>query len=293
MASRELVVIPPGGGEFPLTNRMAGYRVLKGASGLGRPAVEFGVDTTPLLDGVTVEDVYAPPRTIQLPMLILAGGDRDLYRQRIKALQAVLPREEFALEVRQPDGQRRRIPAWYAGGLDGAEDKDTGGETWAKFVLKLYCPTPWWFDPVPVRYRWEVASGASAIFLGNPFLPLRIAQGSVLGDTTITNPGDVKAWPVWTITPPNDTVELIDADAEATLDVVASVPVGQSLTIVTHPGITDVRLSDGTDWWPNLGSAPTFWPVRKGTTNIEVTLTGAGPGSSIEVEFYPRYEAAW
>jgi len=293
MAGRELVWITPDGEEFLLTDRATGYRVTKGATGLGMPAVELTLDETPLLDGADVSDVYAPPRPIQLPILILAS-DVAGYRERVLALvHAVSYGQQCHLEVRQADGQRRRIPVWYSGGLEGAEDKDTGGETWMRLVLKALAPMPFWFDPVPIVYRYEYSSGTPPVFLGDPFLPMKLAAGTVLGSTQIINPGDVKAWPVWTIEPPADEVTLTDTDADRTIELAGEVTSGQTLTIVTQPRFTDVRLSDGTDYWPTLTGKPSFWPVRPGTTNIELMLTGASTGSAVEVSFNPRYWSAW
>lgn len=298
MASRQLVWITPDGEEFPLTNAAGGYRVTKGATGLGMPPVQLSTDATPLLDGVMVADVYAPPRTIQLPILILAG-DRTLYRERARALVTALSYgQECALELRQPNGQRRRITAWYNGGLEGAEDKDTGGEKWARFVLKVLCPDPYWFDPVPITYPYAYV-GSPVPFLGNPFLPIQLSPGLEIGATTITNPGEVKSWPVWTVTPPAVEVVFTDMDTGASIPIAAEVPDGLVLTVRTEPGKTDVRIWDGvdyaagTDYWDALYGTPQFWPVRPGTSNVDLAITGAGAGSSITLTFYPRYLTPW
>jgi len=288
--ARELVWITPSGEEFALTAPAGGYRVLKGATGLLAPPIDLSTDTTPLLDGVAVTDVYAPPRTIMLPMLILAAGSQSLYRARVLALVAALAHgRECALELRQPDGQRRRITAWYSGGLEGVEDKDTGGETWTKVAIRLLCPDPYWYDPEPIRLTYEYV-GTPPEFLSDPFLPLKLAAGTVLGTGTITNPGEVLSWPVWTVTPPADELELTDIDRDLTIPIAAEVPTGQTLTIVTQPGAADIRLSDGTDYWEALYGSPTLWPIHPGDTAIDLALTGASTGSKVTVEWYPRYK---
>lgn len=290
--ARELVWVRPDGDGFPLTNRMAGYRVTKGATGLGHSPIELSSDATPLLDGVEITDVYAPPRTIQLPMLILADTE-DSYRARVRALVAALSAGQAgALELRQPDGQTRRIVAWYNGGLEGAEDRDTGGEKWLRFALRLFCPDPFWFNPVPVTYRYEYV-GTPTAFLGTPFLPLKLSVGAVIGTTVLTNPGEVLSWPTWVVHPPATELVLTDVDRDLSLTVDASVPGGQTLTIVTEPRSTDVRLSDGTDYWPNLVGSPTLWPVHPGNTNVDLDLVGAGPGSAVDLSFYARYKSPW
>jgi hypothetical protein len=292
MAGRELVWIPPDGSEFRLTDAGNGYRVTKGVSGLLAPPVQLTMDDTPLEDGGFVTDVYAPPRTGVIPVLILAT-DRDTYRQRAKALVAAMSRgRECALELRQADGQRRRITAWYNGGLEGLEDKDTGGETWYRCVIRVLCPDPFWFDPTPITLTYEF-SGGDEPFLGDPFLPFELTPGEILGATTIHNPGDVRAYPVWTITPPADEVTLADTDHDLSITIAAEVPTGETLTVVTRTRYTDVRLSDGTDYWGEItGSSPAFWPLEPGTTAVNLALTGAAAGSKVEVAFNPRYETA-
>lgn len=290
MAARELVWITPSGAEFRLTDAPAGFRVTKGASGLWVPPIQLSTDDTPLVDGVFVTDVYAPPRTIVLPVLILAT-DRTIFRARARALvDAMSFGRECALELRQPDGQRRRITAWYNGGLEGLEDRDTGGETWYRCAVRILCPDPYWFDPEPVVLSWEFA-GAPVPFLGDPFLPIELTPGEILGATTVTNPGDVDAYPEWTVTPPADEVTLTDDDNDRSLTISATVPPGETLHIVTRTRFTDVRLSDGTDYWGEItGSNPSFWPLEPGTTNITLSLTGAAAGSKVEAMFHPRYE---
>src|SRR5690606_30720906 len=40
----------------------------------------------------------------------------------------------------------------------------------------------------------------------------QVSSGQVLGETTLTNPGDVEAWPTWTITGPASLVTITHLD---------------------------------------------------------------------------------
>lgn len=274
-----------------LNDQPQGYRVHKGVTGLGKPPRAIVAETSPLVDGEDITDEWDEPRTVMLPMTVW-GPDNATFLARLRALALSL-KSPGEFEVAQADGRRRRIRAHYAGGLEGDESRDLGGDTtWCRFVLSLRCPDPYWFDPTPVTPKWQYSSAGT--FLGDPFLPLRIGSSQVLGPATVNNPGDVPSWPEWTITPPNSDVTLLDRDTGASLALSGSIPAGRSLTIVTEPGERqNVMLSDGTDWWDHLTGTPVFWPIRPGTSNISVLLTGASPGSEVQLSFRPRYESAW
>lgn len=291
--AREIVVYPAGSGSsdpgLVLTNASAGYRVLKGVRGLGRPPIELAVEETPLLDGGVVTDAWAPPRLITLPMMILADTEAA-FRARVRALLAALSfGQRIELEVGQPDGQRRRIGCHYAGGLEGDESPDTGDDRWHKAAVTLVAEDPFWYDPTPVTVSVE-HGGASTFF---PFFPLALSPATVLGTVTVDNPGDVLAWPSWTITAPATDVQLSHLDYGEELHLTGTLPSSEVLLIVTRPNETDIVLSDGTDWWDKLVGIPTLWPLRPGPNTVSLVLTGADTGSSITGSFVARYESAW
>ena len=289
--ARELLWIPPTGPSLVLNDRQAGYRLLKGVRGLGAPEIAISTDPTPLLDGAVVTDVYAPPRTILLPMLVQATNEAT-YRARVLALlDALTFGSECLFQVGQPDGQVRRIRGYYAGGLEGWEDRDTGADIWHKFVLTVLCPDPWWFDPTPIAIGPFVHGGTAPTFF--PFFPLVLASSEILGDVVINNPGDVLAWPTWTATPPGTSIEIDNVGTGEELHLSGSIPSGKSLVVVTEPGRADIALSDGTDWWDKLVDTPTLWALRKGDNHVTLSLTGSDVGSSVAGVFYPRYRSAW
>ncbi|MBP2331218.1 hypothetical protein JOF56_011603 [Kibdelosporangium banguiense] len=288
--ARELIWYGGDGWTQVLNDRPTGYRVHEGVTGLGAPPRQLVADTSPLVDGEVITDEWDMARTIMLPMTVW-GPDNETFLARMRALALSLsaPGE---LELGQADGRRRRIRAHYAGGLEGDEAKDLGGDTtWARFVLSLRCPDAYWFDPTPVTQLWQ--HSGSAAFLGDPFFPLRIGSSQVLGDTTTTNPGDVISWPTWEITPPGSGLVLKNRDTLEELEVSGSIPAGRTLKIVTEPGKQEVSLSDETDWWDHLEGVPVFWPIQRGVNNISVTLTGASTGSSVSLSYNPRYKTAW
>ncbi|WP_460407373.1 phage distal tail protein, partial [Actinophytocola sediminis] len=175
-----------------------------------------------------------------------------------------------------------------AGGLEGWEDKDTGGDTtWYRLVLELYAPDAHWHDPTPITLRFAYPTGVKWF----PILPLKLGAGAVLGDATLTNPGDVDAWPTWTVTGPGTAVSLDNTTTGETLDLVGDLASG-TLVIVTEPGQQSITL-DGVDWWDKLTGSPTLWQVPPGDTAVSLALTGAAAGSSVQCSFFPLYRSAW
>jgi hypothetical protein len=223
-----------------------------------------------------------------LPMMVF-GPDNATYRARLKALlRAMDPRNPGHLEMAQSDGQRRRIQAVYAGGLEGAEEAALGGDTtWYRFVLRLYAPDPFWFDPTPVTTSFTYPDPVPWF----PILPLVLSAGSVLGETTLINAGDVSAWPTWTATGPGTAVALDNLTTGEELHLSGDLD-GETLVIVTQPGQQSVTLG-GVDWWDHLAGTPTLWQVPPGDTLVNLELTGASTGSSVSCSFFPRYRSAW
>ncbi|MDQ3577414.1 MAG: phage tail family protein [Actinomycetota bacterium] len=285
--ARELRWIAADGESIVLNDERAGYKVTKGVTGLGVAPVEHVTETTPLLDGEIITDTYEAGRTIMLPMVITAP-DNGLLRGRLRALvDALDPRSPGHLEVAQSDGQRRRIRAVYSAGLEGVEDKDSGGDTtWYRFVLRLYCPDPAFFDPNPITLSFPYPEPVPFF----PILPVTLSADSVLGVVAIHNPGDLAAWPAWTATAPGTAVALDNEDTGEELHLTGTLT--DTLTIVTRPGEQSIRMGTA-DWWGNLTGTPQFWQLPPGTTNASLALTGAGPGSSIGLSFVARYRKAW
>lgn len=290
--ARELIWYPDNDSAITLNDPANGYRVHKGVTGLGVPVPQHITDTSPLTDGEFVTDVYETGRTIQLPMTVF-GPDNATFLARLKALADKMdPKQPDYLELAQADGRRRRIRAYYAGGLEGDEDKQLGGDTtWARFVLKLYAPDPLWFDPTPVTLT-RAFGGSTAFFPIGPTnaTPLKLSPSAVLGSATLSNPGDVSAWPTWTVTAPGTAVEIDNDDSGEELHL--SGTLAGDLVIVTQPGEQSVTMG-GVDWWDKLTGTPALWQLPPGDTHVSLVLTGATTGSSVSCSFFPRYRSAW
>lgn len=300
--ARELTWIPPahtGLDPIVLTDHNAGWRVGKNHRGLG--AVKRYLDTqdSPFVDGTEVDDDYALPRTVILPMMVWAPT-RDELLAKLRTFQAALrtrkPGRVMApgeLELAQADGRRFRVRCHYRDGLPDEETLQTGGDqNWVRFTLELFAPDPYWYGAEPKTLSWVFSDPTP--FLGANFLPLKISAAQVIGDATILNEGTEDTYGTWRVTGPGSDLILTNPGSSEVLRVTETIPGGQVLTIVTDPLAGDISLQpSGTDWWGKLADGGTMWAIPPGTTQVSLELIGAAAGSRIDLEYFEKFGSPW
>ncbi|MGX9921793.1 phage tail protein [Streptomyces sp. NPDC002248] len=289
-----ITYIDPTGRRWPMTDTGADwYALAEGVSGLGAAPYTLTTDPHPR-GGARLRHVQAQPRTIVWPLLV-KGKDHTVFTANWRALARAFTRTlregPGVLEVARPDGTRRAIEVYYQEGYDGRGQAATG-ITWDSAVLTLWCEDPYWLGSEPLTERRE--SGAGVDFLA-PYPS--VSSGQVLGATVLSNPGDIEVWPTWEITGPATGITFtntatgesfqLDPSQTAHGDLLA----GDTVTVSTDP--PGVSGPGGTDWpgalnWPGA----ILWALPPGETPVSFQLDGAGPGSSVTVTFFPRYETA-
>lgn len=285
---------PNGAAPVTLNDRGAGMRLAKGATGVWTPPVQFGTDTTPLMDGEIITDVWETGQTAQLPMMLF-GADRSEFRSRMRTLaRAMDPRGDGRLVIAEADGSSRVRTARYAGGLEGAEDAASGGDTnWARFGLRLYSPDPYWYEPAPRVVRYDFDTGGDPFFpISFPDHPLRVSSTSVLGEQLVSNPGDVDTWPSWEVHGPGTAMLFTNSRGDS-LSLAGTLSEDRALLISTRPGEASIMLDDGTDWWDKLVGTPNLWRLPPGDTTVDMQVTGAAEGTYVALSYTPRYRGPW
>ncbi|MFM9637597.1 phage tail family protein [Streptomyces turgidiscabies] len=284
----------PAGTVWPLTDEEGGWFTLAdGVSGLGATQYALTSDAHPR-GGSRLRYAHPQPRAIVWPLYVY-GEDHLEFIGRWRALATAFTRTLREgpgwLEIARPDGTRRRIAVHYQEGFEGRGAKGYGIVS-DYAAVTLWCEDPYWVDPTTIDVHRE--SGSLGTFLA-PYPSVSSSQ--VLGATTIENPGDVVVWPTWTVTGPASLVTLTNVGTgEAfTLNPTAvghgNLLAGERVTISTDP--PSVRYQDGSNWtgalnWPSAA----LWGLPPGDTAVTVQLSGAGPGSAVDLSFHPRYETA-
>jgi hypothetical protein len=285
----------PDGGVWPLTDPTLGWFTLSvGVSGLGAAPVEFTTDPHPR-GGARLRHVQPQPRAIVWPLHVWGDSHMEFttrWRALARAFTRTLREGPGVLEIARPDGGRRRITVHYQEGWDAADTR--GDSTDGTALLTLWCPDPYWVDPVPRVVHREYAVGEDFL---EPYPSL--SSGQVLGDTVVHNPGDVVVWPEWRITGPASAVSFTHESTGASFTLDPDAPAighgnllaGETVTVRTDP--PQVRGPDGSNWvgalnWPGA----TLWGLEPGDNPVTFQLDGSGPGSAVDLVFHPRFETA-
>lgn len=282
----------PDGAVWPLTDPRRPVLTPNAVAGLGAAPIQIATDPSPR-GGVTVRHIHPQARYITWPLLVTGRTHADFvtrWRSLVTAFTQTRRLGPGRLRITRPDGTAREIDAYYQAGLDVP-----AGHGWhhATAALTLLCPDPYWRD-ITVHVEKRVHTGDGGDFY-DPFFTL--SPGRVLGETTITNPGDVEAWPTWKITGP---AELVTATNHTTGEQFVVDPTwdgdpplgnGETVTITTDP--PTVRGPAGQVWtgalnWPDA----VLWGLVPGENHVEFQVAGADEGTTVELSWQTRHETA-
>ncbi len=280
--------IDPTGEEWPLSNTTDewGWFTTPEIAGWNATPYEFTLDPVPR-GGDDVRYIRSQSVRITWPLHIWGETHTEFltrYRNIRRAFMSTIHRQTPGiLRVARPDGTAREIDVYYEAGFAGE-----GGENWlsANPVLTLLAPEAYWRDVEPTTVVREYAPGADFL---NPFPT--ISSASVIGTTTIDNPGDVEAWPTWVITGPMTVLTATNTTTSRSFELTYTLTGGQQISITTFRptvrGPAGQNLVNALNW-------PTayLWSLMPGSNNITFTLAGSGAGSRIELDFYPRFDGA-
>lgn len=262
----------------------------------GFDSVQYDVfaDESPMVDGEIFRGARATPRDLIVPIYLRADTRAEFLTEKRELLAKLAPTRGLAtLEVAEEDGSRRRISCYFTGrGAEGDGGRDRAGRNWVRYNLELRCPEPYWRgDPLHVEF---VPPNSSALFF--PLLPLRVQSAQTFGTAEFVNPGDVFAYPIWTIHGPTaGTVSLkrtTPGMTERTLTLNLSLALGHYVVVDTRPDRLAIVDNLGVNRWPALADGSNLWRINPGSNRVEVVVTGSGSGSKVVLDAEPRFETA-
>lgn len=272
---------------------------LRMVSTLGRrgfDAAQYTVfaDESPLVDGEVFRGARALPRDLILPIYLRADTRPQFLALKRELLAKLAPTRGLAsLEVAEDDGTRRRIECYFTGrGAEGEGARDRAGRNWARYNLELRCPDPFWKgDPIRLEF---VPPDTTNTFL--PILPLRVQSGQTFGDAQFDNPGDVMAYPIWTIHGPvaGNVILRRTTPGFTTRSIILALTLGAGDWVVVDTRPDRLAIVDDADVnrWPALADGSSLWRVTPGANSVEVVVPGTGPTTRIVLDVEPRFETA-
>jgi hypothetical protein len=278
----------PAGTVWPLTDTSleVGFFTISGPAGWHATTYEIVTDPVPR-GGESVRFIRAQPARIVWPIYV--GGDTHLewlqrHRQIRKAFISTLHTGVAGtLQVTRPDGTGRKISCYYESGFEGQAGE---GRLFSKDAITLYCPDGYWSDLSVLSTTRSYVPGVDFL---NPYP--RVSNSLTLGETTLTNPGDVSAWPFWTITGPMTAMTGTNTTTGQEFTLTYPLNAGEQITINTlQPtvrGPIGQNLTYALDW-----PAAYLWPLLPGDNDVIFNVSGGVSGTSITLAYRPRYEGA-
>jgi hypothetical protein len=181
----------------------------------------------------------------------------------------------------------RSIEAYYEEGFKIEAGQGVGH---ANPVLTLFCPDGFWRDIQPTTLGLSYRQGVAFL---SPYPA--ISPGGLSGTFSLYNAGDADAWPVWQISGPMTTLTATNSTLGGLMFALSyPLDVGETATVDLSKPNRPILYSGGgqnlTGFlnWPGA----VLWPLRGGENQVDLRMAGSGPGSHIDLTFYPRYGGA-
>lgn len=290
----------PDGTVWPMTDPRLGWFTLPGVKGLGAIPISLKTDDNPR-GGTRVRHVRKLSRTITWPIQV--NGQTHLqwverWRNLVEAFSQTDRLGAGVLEIARPDGSIRSISCYYQDGFDSDLPYATDGTA----ALSLYCEAPEFYGSPNVFQQWEYTAPGAIDFL-DPFPSVSTTQ-SFEGATVINNPGNVTAWPIWTIEGPAESVTatLLETGESWTIDPsllpggAETFEAGDVITVGTNPPkvsmvpnlLTVPEIWTGALNWPSA----ILWGLPPGDNEVAFSFVGADTTTRIRIEFPPLYRTA-
>lgn len=278
--------------------------IMKGMSGFDAPPIEMFYDEMSGLDGGLFRHSRVTTRELFIPLIMWATSRQDFLTLKRDLLSRMSPASGLGrLKLTEGDNTSRYIDCRYTGGAEGTYTEDEGGFFWQKYGLTFRALDPFWYDVSPQQVNWTAEAAELKSFFGDgsePFFGIRLNPSRGINSTTpVTSLGDYYTWPTWTIQGPLEGLTVAVSGASTgsfTLDV--SLGTGEVLHVDTRPSRRRIIKLDeppivvGQNFWSVLESGDQFWPLSKGLNEITLTAGSVGPGTSISMNYRPRYYSA-
>lgn len=272
------------GSEWGLSDPSSGIVMLRdGVTGLHLPAWDRWTSESPATAGSRFRGTRVTAREITWAVHVWSDVDSADWLARDRAFwKSFSPDTAGTWEVTAPDGQVRSIDCRLTsdGGYEYGHLPTANG--WATYPVNLVADSPFWRGETVSR-SW--LQGDPVEFFdaeGSPAFHISATQ--TIDDAEITNPGDVSAWPVWTIEGPVEGAPVTVTVGGGTISI-PDMSAGETLVIDTDPTSASAKL-DGVE----VGHLIEQWNPRPipagGASAITVVKTQM---ASLRCEITPRY----
>lgn len=274
---------------WDLTSGEGGVVMMPGVRGLSMPPITHHKSVYASVPGSRWRGYSVQDREVFWPIQVFHDLSSEAWIERDRAFWKTLaPNKTGLWTVIQPNGQERTLRLRLKEDGDPVYSHDPALAGWSNYGLTFEAEQPFWQGGGGVVSKTFMPENDSDFFNGAAKAsPFKISRSATVTSAIMNNPGDVEAYPVWTIEGPctNATVGV----GGVNITIPFAVATGQRLVINTAPSSQQALLA-GVDRTADLGTV-NFAPIPSGS-NVILSLAITGTGS-ITCAITPRYFRAW
>jgi hypothetical protein len=249
------------------------------------PPVTLHTIKVPQTQGARFRDARHDERLVTLPVVFPGPtAGRDEIRRWARALDPV--KGEGTLTVVQGDHAGRQLVCAYEAGLDGfTEEYPMLGLG----TLAFHAADPYWQDATEHSDTAGIDSTGHTWF---PFPPLVLGASDVFATLTLTNDGDVDAWPIITAHGPGNDLTVTNETTGLAWTITGAIVLDATPVVVDHrPGHKSVTYGDES-LFGRLTDTSVLWPIVPGTNRISIGFASADVNSSVSFTWRNRWLSA-
>lgn len=261
------------------------------AEGRFAPAPVFEAEGVPGQSGQRLRTVRHDVHQFSMKFWLTDVSEEALRSQLRTVIYKMDPTRGIGrLRVIAPAGDSREIFCRVSSGLGVSEVLGQDSAFYAQRIsAQFIAHDPYWYSVGDTAIVYSGDVEAATFF---PFFPLRLSAAAVfVDDNSISNPGDLEAWPVWTIEGPGSNISISNLTTEESLTLSTTLTSGETLTIDTRPGAKTVIDGTNTSLFANLSATSVLWSLAQGDNHIQVAMDSTSSTSAIRLAFRPRYLA--
>jgi phage-related protein len=203
-------------------------------------------------------------RDIDLPIYIFGTDKLDIETKYRRLIRLLSDREgSLRIKATYDDDTVFYIDGYRNAGGEITYASDTGRE-YAKITVSLRCPNPYWQNIIPVT-----------------------ANYTTIGAKSITNNGDIPAYPVWTLNGPITNITFTSSNGSWSYD--TAILSGDSVIVDSEE--KTVISNTGVNKYSGLGLSPNLFALDNGV--YTVTISGALTTGTIDLSFKERREVIY
>lgn len=286
------------GSLWNLTVPAEGVVMLPGLRGHNMPPVVHYTTAYPTVAGARWRGHTVDQREVFWPIQIFCDTTSQAWIDRDRAFwKTMRPEKTGTWTVTQPSGQKRYLHCRFDNDGDQTFQHDPVLHGWSNYGITMKANAAYWQGDPLVR-QW--ADGSPVPFFPTAGEGFRISPSTDFSTATMTNPGDVPAWPLWELTGFLSAASVGLDGKHITVPftintgqvlIINSDPTAQSATLYDYTGSGASRvLTNPVDKTMALGSID-FCAIPP-QENLPLTLAVTGTGK-ITLKLTPLYHRAW